>query len=80
MPFDGDRPDVAPGVVEALDTAGENVVTPGPLQGEDGRRYRVRLPVPTLDFGSTGLYRCEISVDTSFNTVNEFGRLMVVGK
>ena len=34
----------------------------------------------SVDFMSTGLYRCEISVDDSFDTLNKFGRLLVVGE
>lgn len=54
FPFVGDELRGPTGAtIEHLDTAGENSVTPGPLQGDQGRRYRVRVPVPTLDFAPT---------------------------
>jgi hypothetical protein len=54
IPFTGDVPVESPGVaVEALDPSGGHIVRPGPAQGEEGRRYRVRLDVPTLDFSGT---------------------------
>ncbi|XP_042243410.1 uncharacterized protein LOC121880314 [Homarus americanus] len=37
-----------------------------------------RVVLKRLDFRSSGLYRCEISVEDSFNTLNRFGRMMVV--
>ncbi|XP_069949262.1 uncharacterized protein [Cherax quadricarinatus] len=39
-----------------------------------------RVVLTRLDFRSSGLYRCEISVEDSFNTLNRFGRMMVVGE
>ncbi|WP_433003834.1 hypothetical protein [Kribbella sp. CA-294648] len=39
--------------VEHLDSAGENVVPAGSAQGEEGRRYRLQISVPVLDFGVT---------------------------
>lgn len=39
--------------VEHLDSAGENAVPAGPAQGEEGRRYKLRISVPVLDFGVT---------------------------
>ncbi|HEY9408104.1 MAG TPA: hypothetical protein VIP77_00865 [Jiangellaceae bacterium] len=43
-----------PGVeVEHLDASGENVVPAGAAQGEEGRRYRVRVAVPVLDYSAT---------------------------
>ena len=46
--------------VHALDEAGESVVAPGPLQGDQGRRYRVTATVPSLDFGATGRWGVEV--------------------
>ncbi len=52
--FSGDVPVAGGGVVVAsLDAAGESEIAPGPLQGDTGRRYRISLPVPALDFSST---------------------------
>ncbi|HYW51509.1 MAG TPA: hypothetical protein VE861_12935, partial [Gemmatimonadaceae bacterium] len=54
LQFVGETLTGAAGVtVDHLDAAGEGVVTPGALQGTQGRRYRVRIPVPTLDFSAT---------------------------
>lgn len=54
LPFAGAELQGGGGVaVEHLDSAGEDVVVPGPAQGEESRRYRVRISVPTLDFGAT---------------------------
>lgn len=39
-----------------------------------------RVVLTGLDFRSSGLYRCEISIEDSFNTLNRFGRMMVVGE
>lgn len=50
-----------PGVdVDALDADGVSVVAPGPLQGDQGRRYRVTASVPTLDFATTGRWGVEV--------------------
>lgn len=53
LAFSGDRL-VAPAgaTIDHLDADGVAVVAPGPAQGTS-RRYRVRLPVPTLDFAPT---------------------------
>ena len=43
-------PDVS---VEHLDPGGADQVPPGGAQGSESRRYRVSIPVPSLDFAST---------------------------
>jgi hypothetical protein len=54
IPFSGDAPLWPTGVRGlSLDASGESQTTPGPLQGEDGRRYRIAFDVPTLDFSAT---------------------------
>lgn len=54
LPFAGaELVAVTGAVVEHLDAAGENLVAPGPAQGAQGRRYRVRVAVPALDFAAT---------------------------
>lgn len=54
LPFAGDTlVGPAGSTVEHLDSAGQELETPGPAQGAQGRRYRVGVAVPTLDFGST---------------------------
>jgi hypothetical protein len=50
--FDGDQPDGVGCAVDALNTDGTAPETPGPAQGNGGRRYRVRTDL-TLDFGGT---------------------------
>ena len=64
--FSGDVP-VPPGgvTVACLDTTGENVVAPGPLQGGQGRRYRISAPVPTLDFGTRTRWGIQLWIRTS---------------
>lgn len=37
-----------------------------------------RVVLTGLDFRSSGLYRCEVSVENTFNTLNRFGRMLVV--
>ncbi len=55
LSFSGSELVGGPGVsVEHLDAAGENLVPPGPAQGSEGRRYRIRFAVPVLDFAATG--------------------------
>ncbi|TDC50721.1 hypothetical protein E1212_14255 [Jiangella ureilytica] len=54
LSFSGAQLVGGPGLtVEHLDSAGENVVAPGPAQGEEGRRYRLRFAVPVLDYATT---------------------------
>jgi hypothetical protein len=54
LPFVGPELVGGAGVgVEHLDAAGETLVPPGPAQGSQGRRYRIRIAVPSLDFSST---------------------------
>ncbi|XP_064108702.1 uncharacterized protein LOC135217036 [Macrobrachium nipponense] len=45
---------------------------------ETSRSNASRVVLTNLDFRSSGLYRCEISADDSFNTLNRFRRMMVV--
>lgn len=46
--------------VEALDEDGVSVVDPGPLQGDQGRRYRITDAMPTLDFAATARWGVEV--------------------
>ncbi|XP_066955774.1 uncharacterized protein [Macrobrachium rosenbergii] len=46
--------------------------------GNPSRSNASRVVLTNLDFRSSGLYRCEISADDSFNTLNRFRRMMVV--
>ncbi len=63
LPFAGDALVAPAGVtVEYLDSAGENLTAPGPLQGGHGRRYRLRMPVPTLDFAPTRRWGVQVWV------------------
>lgn len=63
LPFAGDTLSGPGGVlIEHLDSAGENLVAPGVLQGEQGRRYRARIPIPTLDFAATPRWGVQVWV------------------
>ena len=50
--FLGDEPIPSGCTVTPLNPAGDAAMTPGPGQGDGGRRYRLRADVPTLDFTS----------------------------
>lgn len=65
LTFAGDALSGPAGVtIKHLDTAGEQEVVPGALQGEQGRRYRVRISVPSLDFGITPRWGVRVWVRT----------------
>lgn len=65
LPFIGNTLDSVAGVtITHLDTAGEQEVAPGILQGEQGRRYRVRIAIPSLDFGGTPRWGVQVWVRT----------------
>ncbi len=65
LTFTGDTLGGPAGVsIKHLDTAGELEVVPGVLQGEQGRRYRVRISVPSLDFGVTPRWGVRVWVRT----------------
>jgi len=51
--------------IDHLDPAGEGIVTPGTLQGMQGRRYRVRVPIPTLDFSPTPRWGVRVWASTT---------------
>lgn len=66
IPFTGASLGPASGLtIDHLDSAGQELVAPGNLQGIQGRRYRVRLPIPTLDFGSTPRWGVQVWLRTS---------------
>ncbi len=54
-------PDVT---VAHLDPSGENEVQPGSAQGTASRRYRLTVPVPSLDFGTTNRWGVAVWVRT----------------
>jgi hypothetical protein len=63
LPFAGDElTGPAGATIEHLDGAGQELVAPGPMQGDHGRRYRVRLPVPTLDFATVPRWGVQVWV------------------
>ena len=63
LTFAGDVPTGSGCTVTSLNAEGtEKVVTPGPLQGHGGRRYRLVAPVPMLDFSSTGRWGVQVWV------------------
>lgn len=51
--------------VSHLDPSGENEVAPGGAQGAEGRRYKLGIPVPSLDFGSTSRWGVAVWADTA---------------
>lgn len=54
LPFSGDTLNGAGDVgVDHLNTTGDGLSPPGDAQGQQGRRYRLHVPVPTLDFTAT---------------------------
>jgi len=70
LTFDDDELEPPPGgTVEHLDTAREEIVAPGPAQGQEGRRYRVRRPVPSLDFAATRRWGAELWARSHFLVV-----------
>lgn len=67
LPFAGNALTGSAGVtVDHLDSAGELTVVPGALQGNEARRYRVRIPVPTLDFASTSRWGVQVWLRNRF--------------
>lgn len=53
LTFAGDIPTGVGCTVVSLDADGEHPMTPGPGQGNGGRRYALHSDIPLLDFGST---------------------------
>lgn len=65
LTFTGDDLGGPAGVrIKHLDTAGEQEVVPGVLQGGQGRRYRVQISIPSLDFGVTPRWGVRVWVRT----------------
>lgn len=58
--FSGDTPVPSGCTVQPLSADGTEVVTPGPGQGDGGRRYAVVADVPSLDFGSTSRWGVQV--------------------
>ncbi|HEY3436759.1 MAG TPA: hypothetical protein VGK35_03630, partial [Actinotalea sp.] len=74
LPFAGDRMTPPAGVtVVHLDPDGAAEVTPGPDQGQYGRRYRITVPVPVLDFSSTPRWGVQVWVRTPLVVVTDAG-------
>ncbi|MDM7830259.1 hypothetical protein [Cellulomonas edaphi] len=61
--------------VEHLNEAGDAVVTPGTAQGDHGRRYRLTIPVPTLDFSSTLRWGVQVWARVPLSVVGDAGFL-----
>jgi hypothetical protein len=53
LTFASDVPTPAGCAVVSLSSDGETVVTPGPGQGDGGRRYALTVPIPSLDWTPT---------------------------
>ncbi len=60
LTFAGDVPTGSGCTVDSLTPDGDAVMTPGPGQGDGGRRYRLTAPVPTLDFASTSRWGVQV--------------------
>ena len=58
--FTGDTPVPSGCTVRPLSADGTEAVTPGPGQGDGGRRYAVQADVPSLDFGSTNRWGVQV--------------------
>lgn len=56
----GDTPVPSGCTVTSLNPAGDVPMAPGPGQGDDGRRYRLRADVPTLDFAATSRWGVQL--------------------
>ncbi|WP_029290316.1 hypothetical protein [Cellulomonas sp. HZM] len=74
LTFVGDALTPPAGVtVDHLDESGEVVVAPGAAQGAHGRRYRVTIPVPSLDFSSTPRWGAQVWARTTLAVVPDAG-------
>ena len=60
--FLGDQPIGIGCSVIPLNAAGDGAETPGPLQGDAGRRYAITAAVPTLDFGAANRWGVQVWV------------------
>jgi len=76
LPFAGETL-TGPGdvTIEHLDEAGDAVVAPGSAQGASGRRYRVTIPVPTLDFSATPRWGVQVWARVPLVAVGDAGWL-----
>ena len=54
LSFPSDTPTPSGATVVSLSADGTTVVTPGPGQGDGGRRYAIEAPIPTIDWTVTG--------------------------
>uniref|UniRef100_UPI003567684A hypothetical protein n=1 Tax=Actinotalea sp. TaxID=1872145 RepID=UPI003567684A len=76
LTFVGDELTAPSGVrVRHLDEEGDAEVPPGPAQGDHARRYRLSVPVPVLDFGSTPRWAVQVWLRTSLLVVPGVGWL-----
>ena len=60
LAFVGDVPTATGCAVTPMDSSGEHTMSPGPGQGDGGRRYVLRADVPSLDFGSTNRWGVQV--------------------
>lgn len=65
LSFTGDVPTGAGCSVICLSPSGETVISPGPGQGDGGRRYALTAPVPTLAFTGTQRWGVQVWLRTS---------------
>ncbi|MEN0129597.1 MAG: hypothetical protein AAGC49_09170 [Brevundimonas sp.] len=76
LPFAGETL-TGPGDIQIdhLNEAGDKIVAPGSAQGVHGRRYRVTIPVPTLDFSTTPRWGVQVWARVPLAVVPDAGFL-----
>ena len=62
LTFPSDAPTPSGCTVVSLSADGENAVTPGPGQGDGGRRYALTVPIPSLDWTPTHRWGVQVWV------------------
>ncbi|XP_045137266.1 uncharacterized protein LOC123519814 [Portunus trituberculatus] len=68
-----------PGTSSSLSTTSPQSIFPRPgIYVDSSKSNASRVVLTDLDFRTSGLYRCEVSVENTFNTLNRFGRMLVV--
>jgi hypothetical protein len=76
LPFVGETLTGPPDLrIDHLNEAGDKIVDPGSLQGAHGRRYRVTIPVPTLDFSATSRWGVQVWARVPLAVVPDAGWL-----
>jgi len=60
LTFSGDVPAATGCTTVSLNADGDQPMTPGPGQGNGGRRYGLHAPIPLLDFGTTNRWGVQV--------------------